>query len=240
MGLSVEELQSTLAALAGRATAAGPLPGLAVMDAPLRLHDEWRLFAAVQAWLPVGGAHIDRQQQMVAALGLAVEDLPGVEAERAEDGSGAPWPLSTNHPFRLLCWPSWGDEAALDAALAALAPVLGDARVSVVLVVDPEEDGPSGPAAEILGRRFAAIHGEDADLDVLLLDDPLTPEDAPRLGRAVDAVLAPAGFTEPGRSVVLAAALGVPLLEGEEEVAAWAGVIDAEIAAVRVIEVPGW
>jgi GT2 family glycosyltransferase len=240
MGLKPQDLRLVLAALAGRATAAGTLPGFAVLDAPLRLHDELRLFAAMRAWLPVGGAHTSRHRKLAAQAGLAEESLPGVEGERAEEGPGAPWPLGTNHPFRLLCWPHWGDEAALDAALGALAPVLGDARVTVVLVVDPEEDGSSAAAAEALGRRFAAIHGDAADLDVLLLDEPLAPQDAPRLGRAVDAVVAPEGFTEPGRGVALAAALGVPLLAGAEDVAAWAGVLDAEIAAVRVIEVPGW
>lgn len=118
--------------------------------------------------------------------------------------------------------------------------MLGDARVSVVLVVEPEEDGPSGPNAAALARRFAALHGEDADLDVLLLDEPLASEDAPRLGRSVDAVVAPAWVTEPGRGAVLAAALGVPLLDTAEDVGAWAAVLREEIEAVPVIAVPGW
>lgn len=107
--------------------------------------------------------------------------------------------LATAAPYRFLAWPRYEPDALIEL-FAGHGRVLADRRhVALCLRV-----GPGDPEPDEIGRRLSLAWGrtlgDDAALDVLLVDDRVDdPDAALRLGRAVHASLGLDRSADPAR-----------------------------------------
>jgi hypothetical protein len=126
-----------------------------------------------------------------------------------------PWPLETRGALRLFVWPRFDDAAHLERLVAALAPVLGDERLTLVVRHDARTDGERDAALDALFAALAEVCG-DLELEVLVEEHPFERDELARLGAAVHGVL-----DVGGRDRFELARLGHVPLADAAAVAAW-------------------
>jgi SAM-dependent methyltransferase len=115
-----------------------------------------------------------------------------------------PWPLATRAKYRLMAWPRFDDPAELDFMFGTFgAPFVGRDDVCLCIRVDPLVDGCGSDVLPLLLEAFARTIGADAELDILLVDDPLTEEDWPLVGQAIHGVIGLGSSSEPRRAEFL-------------------------------------
>lgn len=109
--------------------------------------------------------------------------------ERAERRLAEPWPIASVASSRVLVWPEWKLEPLVEL-LGALRETLvaGDAP-ALCLRHDAELDEPSEVALATLEAAYARVFPALEAVEVLLLAEPIAPEELGRLGRAVDLAL---------------------------------------------------
>ncbi len=98
-----------------------------------------------------------------------------------------PWPLATEAPRRVLAWPDWSADE-LESLLFTVQRELEDVgeRVCLCLRHDGAHDGPLEDALARLNAVGASMCAPEIQLEVLVVDEPLSRADRTRLGRAVD------------------------------------------------------
>lgn len=181
-------------------------PHIAIIEMGLPEQHAIRLFAAADGWVPINAANEGRFAQMAELVGCPV-------VEPAENK--APWPLATNAKLRLLAWPSWSNDD-LRSLLENYASVLSDrSDVTLCLRMDPQQvaDMPNAMARlQQLAEEVLADGGQN--LDVLIVEDPIPTSDLPRLGQAVDGLLALPSNENPDG---LGQTLGIPVIHDVAE-----------------------
>jgi hypothetical protein len=136
-------------------------------------------------------------------------------ASTSEGGAETePWPLATDAVLRVLAWPKYDDLESLKRVLMVAEPLLDNQNYTLLLRHDPDLDIPQDQAIEQLNKAFDAM-GLKGDLKVLFVDDAMTPEDWPRLGKAVNAVLKLDPNTDETREAFVSA-MGVEVIDGAE------------------------
>ncbi len=209
-----------------RAAIEGPARQLAVLDC-----DALEAQSGSQA--AIAAAAVDQLSRLVAALNrgwwsegfadglraLGVKSFRELCALR--DPAAAPWPLSTEHPVRVLAWPRWDD----DEELAALLSIAADARLGGVapclcLRHDPGVDGAIESAAQRLERVSERVLRGGDDVTALMVGEPMRESDWPRLGNAVTCALLLASSDEGERARFFVRA-GAPGVRGVEDLLAF-------------------
>ncbi|MBN2799250.1 MAG: hypothetical protein JXX28_08910 [Deltaproteobacteria bacterium] len=115
-----------------------------------------------------------------------------------------PYPLRTDRPHRVLAWPRWQDLAELDLLLKTFARALVNrADTTLVLRHDAERDGDTAHNIRVFQERYALVFNAEDELSVLILDEVLLEGDLPRLGLALDAVIALPSSENPERAVFI-------------------------------------
>ncbi len=237
-GLPPEQLRRDTAGLLNRARRGDGTARVEVIHVPLPASAEVRLFAAVDAWIPVGGSQEARHRGLAEELGLSIQQLPTWTADAPQQHPQLPWPLATTRPFRLLAWPQWQDEAELRLMLGDLAaPLLMDDKVCLVIRHDPDQDLSLEQASQRLRRLFVDEHGGDAQIQLLVEHQPMAASSWPQLGRAVDAVLELPSSEDPQRAAFLKA-LDAPRLREMEQVGAWVLELDTLVGRVPILRIP--
>lgn len=127
---------------------------------------------------------------------------PGVE----------PWPLATRAAVRALAWPRWDDPRDLAAVAAVLEGAVLPAQLCLCLRFDPAQDGDLAGALASIERALAPPARAPRALEILVVDDALSPADWPRLGRAVSFALRLPSSRE-GERAAFVAATARPVLE---------------------------
>lgn len=161
---------------------------------------------AAPAWLPLPGAASTRLGNHCSVLGI-----PPL---------APPLELATDARQRLLAWPDYSSDADLAELLGAFGPLLrGRDDAVLCLRLDPVQDVKSDVAIARLQAAFDRYLGADAELQVLLVDNPLGPTDWRRLGEATTgAIVLPS--TRTGIRKDMFENLGVPLMSDPKELAA--------------------
>ncbi|MEL6349930.1 MAG: glycosyltransferase, partial [Myxococcota bacterium] len=182
------------------------MPHIAIIQTGLAAGHDVRVMANVDGWIPTGGAQDARMRGFADLIGVPEID-PAAEQ--------APWPLASQARTRLLAWPQWSDENELRAMITRYASALVDRdNVTLCLRLDPNRDGAIEPAITRLQQLADEMLPAEGELDVLVVEDRIPDDDLPRLGRAVDALLALPSNTDADQ---LAATLGVPVLRTAEQ-----------------------
>jgi hypothetical protein len=102
----------------------------------------------------------------------------------------ADWPLATEAPIRVIAWPEYRSAEDLLVLFEQFAPELR-AREDVCLCLryDLAYDRPTHEPTRVIEEACTKTLGPDADLNILILDDPADESDWPALGRSVDYAL---------------------------------------------------
>ena len=112
-------------------------------------------------------------------LVLGLEDL-----ERSEQAR-MPMELTTNAQHKVLAWPHYHDDSDLEKLFSEYGQTLCDVESTCLcLRHDAELDGPLDDAVSRLQDVYERILG-DRDLEVLFINNPLTPDELTQLGNAV-------------------------------------------------------
>lgn len=160
------------------------------------------------------------------AAGKAMERLRALaSAEPATRATGLPWPLATQRPRRLLAWPKWESAQDLQALLTSIREVrlLDDPELCLCLRLDPERDPPPDQALAALQSAAATTLPEHADIQVLVVDDPMPEEAWSSLGAAVQAGIAIGSGKADRRKQRFFRSLGRPVLRNGAELASFLG-----------------
>jgi GT2 family glycosyltransferase len=96
--------------------------------------------------------------------------------------------FSSDRPRRVLAWPDWGDPNDITRLLTLARPLADDEETVLVLRHDPVNDPDIAGGLALLEAVYEQTLGR-VDIEILLEDRPLSPDDFRRLGRSVDAVL---------------------------------------------------
>lgn len=128
--------------------------------------------------------------ELAPAIATTHERSAGEEGAPARHprvrGTLEPWPLATEAPYRLLAWPDYRDERELEHLFDGFARhLVARSDACLCLRFDAEHDGEESVVVERLQAVYARVLGADAPLEVLLIDDPLTSQDLPRLSAAL-------------------------------------------------------
>jgi hypothetical protein len=130
----------------------------------------------------------------------------------------APWPLASTAKTKLLAWPSWGDDSDLRALLHDYARTLcGEEDVTLCLRIDPRVVDMTAALARLQSLAAEILPDGGTGLDVLLIADQIAEVALPRLGRAVDGLLALPSDPNPEQ---LSRLLGVPVVHSAAELRA--------------------
>jgi hypothetical protein len=149
-----------------------------------------------------------------SAVGASGNAPGGGVLQGSSFGTG-PWPIEARGSLRLFVWPRFDEPAHLERLVAALAPVLGDERVTLVVRHDARTDPERDVALDALFAALAEVCG-DIELEVLVEDHPFERDELSRLGAAVHGVL-----DLGGRDRFELARLGHVPLTDAAAVAAW-------------------
>ncbi len=142
------------------------------------------------------------------------EEMSAPEATpTADDGGTGPWPLATDASLRVLAWPKYDDPESLIRVLTVAEPLWGNPDACLCLRYDPDVDIPYDEATVQLERAYEKIP-TDGDLNVLIVDDKMSPSDLPRLGMAVTCVLQTDPEIDEARSEFVSA-LGIEIISGK-------------------------
>ena len=126
--------------------------------------------------------------------------------------SDEPWPLATDAPRRLLAWPRYdAGTGDLERLLGTWAQALASDGSCLCLRHDEAFDGPLEDAMARIEEAYAAAVDGDVDLDVLVVDGAMGPEELQRLGRAVETLIEVPGCDDSARAA-FAQVVGVPRL----------------------------
>ena len=93
-----------------------------------------------------------------------------------------PMTLATQAPHRVLAWPRYDSDAQLQGLAACARPLAQRADVCLCLRHDPSCDPPLDRVKETLMRILGEALGDNPALEVLIVDNPLTPKQWPQLG----------------------------------------------------------
>jgi GT2 family glycosyltransferase len=96
--------------------------------------------------------------------------------------------FSSDRPRRVLAWPDWGDPDDITRLLTLARPLADDDETVLVLRHDPVNDPDIAGGLALLEAVYEQTLGR-FDVEILLEDRPLSPDEFRRLGRSVDAVL---------------------------------------------------
>ena len=132
----------------------------------------------------------------------------------SEDMSSTPWPLSTDAVLRVLAWPRYEDPESLQRILMVAEPLFDNKNGCLCLRHDPETDIPYDQAVTQLQRAFDTS-GRTGDLEVLFIDEKMSPSDWPRLGKSVNAAISLDDAPD-NRHTAFFSALGVEIISGSE------------------------
>lgn len=135
------------------------------------------------------------------------------------DGEAAvviPWPLSTDAVIRILAWPRYEDLESLKKVLMVAEPLFDNKNGCLCLRHDPEVDIPYEEAVAQLQRAFDTS-GRLGDLEVLFVDEKISAEEWPRLGKAVNAAVSLDDDVD-ARHAAFFAALDVEIISGQSQV----------------------
>ena len=137
-----------------------------------------RMLAPCSAWVPV-----ERLQGEAWALHARV---CGTRALRPNPA--APWPIDAARPVRLLSWPRWNDADALRAFFTdVVVPLADDTEVTLCLRFDTDQDGSLADAKASLNALAGELLPTGAELEMLILSEPMSDNTAERLGLSVHA-----------------------------------------------------
>lgn len=128
-----------------------------------------------------------------------------------------PWPLATNAPYRLFAWPRYDSAEELSQLFEQFGPYLqNDPHLCLCLRYDPQHDGPPRAATALLQETATRVLGDNCRLTLLLVNESLAPSDWPRLGAAVNCVVAlPSARREPRAACI--EAMQAPLVSSVAE-----------------------
>lgn len=146
-----------------------------------------------QTWRPA--AKIGRDMRVRACLPLAAANAlaPVVRAAQPSTrGARGPdaFPLGTDARVRILAWPDYADARELDLLFERFGTVLAEHRdACLCLRHDRDVDGSDVEIADALCAAFERTLQGTAELNLLLVDDPIEGDAWRRLGAAVDGVL---------------------------------------------------
>ena len=128
-----------------------------------------------------------------------------------------PFPLATEDTVRILAWPDYRDAAELLGLFKTYAPAIAAVPgATLCLRVDPRQDIAPEQALQLLNEAFS-LTTPDLQLNVLVIDNDISPQDWARLGSAVTATidLPSSSF---GPRAAFSSALRVPRIRTPEEI----------------------
>ncbi len=164
-----------------------------------------RILANASGWVPV-----ERLQGEAWSLHAKALGTPSLRPE-----SRPPWPLDIARPVRLLAWPDWNNPSALAAFVdEVILPLAGRSEVALCLRFDPQLDGDLRAAQQRLDEEVSGKLTEDANLEVLILNEPMPGDIPARLGLSVHAWVGPLRVPE------FVASVGAPVSSHPHEVLA--------------------
>ncbi len=138
---------------------------------------------------------------------------PSIEVTAQDIDVAEPWPLATEAALRVLAWPDYQSPDELDHLLSVVGKAIA-ARddACLCLRLDPNTDGTVVEASRALREAHQRALGEEDDLEVLLVAEPMSGAEWARLAAAVQAVVVLPSSREGHRAGFLLQA-GLPLLE---------------------------
>ena len=159
---------------------------------------------------------LQQQGYRVVRHDTALLDHSNIVHVRLAPEPAPPRTLSTAAPVRVLAWPDYRDPAELLGLFTqygeALAMLPG---CCLCLRCDPQHDLPVALIQQLVQEAFSLAR-LDCELELLLVDDPMSAADWPALGRAVTASLTlPSGAY--GVRAAFSSALGVPRIRSITE-----------------------
>ena len=128
------------------------------------------------------------------------------------DASIQAWPLSTDAVLRVLAWPRYDELESLQRILMVAEPLFDNKNGCLCLRHDPETDIPYDQAVSQLQRAFE-VSGRTGDLEVLFIDERMSPSDWPRLGKSIHAAISLDNLLDE-RHISFFSALGVEIISG--------------------------
>ncbi|MCY3003528.1 MAG: sulfotransferase [Planctomycetota bacterium] len=137
-------------------------------------------------------ATIEALATQVAAALVELAELYAREErlERAERRLAEPWPIRSVAPRRLLVWPEWKFETLVALLQGLRETLLAKDAPALCLRHDTELDEPAEAALATLEAAYARVFPAMEAVEVLLIAEPIVPEELGRLGLAVDQALA--------------------------------------------------
>ena len=123
--------------------------------------------------------------------------------------SHQPWPLESGAPISVLAWPDYRQPAEVVNLFARFGPELAGQPVQLFLRLDPAHDPPAPEVIPLLQQSFDAAGG--GQLNVSLINAPMSQSDWPRLGLAVHGMLL-LPSSHHGLRAEFCGALGCPLM----------------------------
>lgn len=200
-GYSAEALSEGLQSFSAPET-----PHIAIIATALPDLHVVRLLAGADGWVPTGSAKDAAWARLAEVAGC-----PTVEPRLHT----APWPLASDSKTKLLAWPSWSDDNDLRVLLSSYAAALvGEDSVTLCLRIDPEVDDMPTAMSRLQALADEVLPADIGGLDVLVVEDKMTAADLPRLGQAVDSLIALPSNTDADR---LGQTLGVPVVHSTAE-----------------------
>lgn len=191
-----------------RAFNADDTPHIAIVQTGLPEAHSVRMFAAADGWVPTGSAQDTRWAMYADIVGC-----PAVEP-RADQ---APWPLASASATKLLAWPTWGDDTDLRALLTNYAATLSGKDVTLCLRVDPSRVDLATALSRLETLAAEVLPDGGENLDILVIEDRIPDAALPRLGRAVNGLLALPSNPNPE---ALGRTLGIPVVHSAAELRA--------------------
>ena len=201
-GYAPEELAHALASFEEEGR-----PHVAIVQTGLPPEHDVSVLSSADGWIPTGSRQDARLRRLAVAAGC-----PEVEPRPEQ----APWPLDAANPTRLLAWPRWSSEEDLRTLMTDYAlPLCGQHGITLCLRLDPAQDGAvEGNLARLERIASEILPADGGALDVLVVEDAIREDELPRLGRAVDRLLA---LPSNGGGDQLGARLGVAVLHSTAE-----------------------
>lgn len=212
-------LSSTL-----RPAPGGAWPHVLIVDRGTLGGGMLRFMAGMTGWVSAGGPEDDKLRKMAEQAGVPEVDTAAWEA-RAHGGV-SPANLRTRSPIRVLAWPDWSSPAELAQLMEIAGASLADRPDATLCLRWDASDGAPDPALTALADAYESAIGPDRTLDVLLVEQDLTPAELPALGLAVDAFISLPSSADGDRAAFQAGlatatvSTAAALLERVEEVAA--------------------
>lgn len=154
------------------------------------------------------------RREHLAPVGVATPAATEADREAEE------WPLATQAAQKFIAWPRYDTNEDIEQLFRAWgSELINHPDRCLCLRHDPSCDGDMQEAIARVSQVFESVIGPGQDLELLIVDGEMTPEDLPVLGRAITAVFELPAATGTERET-FAKALGVPRLGLEQAVRA--------------------